>query len=361
MHDASLLPPWYHAARAGLWSARLVAFVWIWSAGALPALSADASARPPELLFIGNSHTYANDLPDLVRRIALSKKTIISVDMSANPGWQLSNHARDAGTRNKILSKKWDFVILQEGGSNAPASVAQAEKISYPFARILTELVRKNSPTTQVVLYMIHGYQRNYAWMQERVKINNMNMGKLLRCAVSPCGLAWGEMMKKSKTLSYYAPDGYHPSAIGSYISACVMYATLFHQSTIGAFAPSEIDAATARQIQATADRIVLDEASPWNVERARIGIPTVVGPAKEPLRNHGNGAVFNAKAALAFAAANEALGLDASSIMAGDALRFPPNDCCATALPVACLESISLHLLPGIPSREPRRHRPSR
>jgi hypothetical protein len=44
---------------------------------------------------------------------------------------------------------------------------------------------------------------------------------------VAPVGLAWKLARERIPGVSLYATDGSHPSRIGSYLAACVIYSTL--------------------------------------------------------------------------------------------------------------------------------------
>lgn len=66
------------------------------------------------ILFIGNSHTYFNDMPLMVKRRADGGGFNCRVTMLAHPNWYLSQHAEEPDVRFNILYGKYDYVILQE-------------------------------------------------------------------------------------------------------------------------------------------------------------------------------------------------------------------------------------------------------
>src|SRR5439155_809015 len=69
---------------------------------------------PRRALFIGNSYTYQNDLPTLVR--ALGEATpggALAVEMLAQGGATLGTHWLTPGTRERIAQGGFDFVVLQ--------------------------------------------------------------------------------------------------------------------------------------------------------------------------------------------------------------------------------------------------------
>ena len=66
------------------------------------------------ILFIGNSHTYFNDMPLMVKRRADNAGFSCRVTMLAHPGWYLSRHAEEPDVRFNILYGKYDYVVMQE-------------------------------------------------------------------------------------------------------------------------------------------------------------------------------------------------------------------------------------------------------
>ena len=66
------------------------------------------------ILFIGNSHTYYNDMPFLVCQCAEEAGFDCRVAMLAHGGWHLAQHAEEQEVRFNILYGRYDYVILQE-------------------------------------------------------------------------------------------------------------------------------------------------------------------------------------------------------------------------------------------------------
>ena len=71
-------------------------------------------AQQTSVLFIGNSYTYVNDLPNTLRQLALSLGDTMTVASSAPGGYTLFQHSTYAPSLAAIESQQWDFVVLQE-------------------------------------------------------------------------------------------------------------------------------------------------------------------------------------------------------------------------------------------------------
>ncbi len=52
---------------------------------------------------------------------------------------------------------------------------------------------------------------------------------------LAPVGLAWQRVRRERPGLELYVEDGHHPGPTGTYLAACVFYASLFRQPCLGA------------------------------------------------------------------------------------------------------------------------------
>lgn len=66
------------------------------------------------ILFIGNSHTYFNDMPEMVAERFRKTKYDCEVTMIAHGGWFLEQHVNEPDVRFNILYGHYDYVVLQE-------------------------------------------------------------------------------------------------------------------------------------------------------------------------------------------------------------------------------------------------------
>ncbi|MBU7018727.1 MAG: hypothetical protein HXS44_14550 [Theionarchaea archaeon] len=218
-------------------------------------------ARTIRVLFVGNSLTFFNDMPELFAELARSGGYDVEVDMSAQGGWTLSDHASSSLTLDKI-DENWDFVILQEQ-SVIPCILEERNEYMYPAVRNLYEKVHEKGGT--VILFMTWGRRdglpdagyENFDDMQQQLYTGYMDIADELGVMVAPVGIAWQNSIKKDPHLNLWGVDGIHPSVEGSYLSACVFYATIFGQSPEG-LDNSGLSEEMAKFLQAIAAETVL-------------------------------------------------------------------------------------------------------
>ncbi len=218
---------------------------------------------PTRVLFIGNSLTFYNDLPEMFADLARSGGYEVEVDMSAQGGWTLSDHAVSTLTLDKI-DQGWDFVVLQEQ-SVIPSLAEERSEQMYPAVRFLYEKVSEKDLT--LILFMTWGHRYGYPGagfdnfdeMQEQLRSGYTDIAAELGVMVAPVGIAWQNGITINPQLNLWHMDGIHPSREGSYLSACVFYALIFQKSPEGLTYTAELSEETAQVLQALAAETVLE------------------------------------------------------------------------------------------------------
>ena len=86
--------------------------------------------------------------------------------------------------------------------------------------------------------YMTHAYlpidERYEPNLIEKIKATYYQAAKLSNSKVMPVGIAYELAYKKDPKIKLHHPDGTHPSMLGTYLGACVVFATLTDSSPVG-------------------------------------------------------------------------------------------------------------------------------
>jgi hypothetical protein len=172
------------------------------------------------ILFIGNSFTYSNDLPRMIQGLANSRGRKIEVEMQAPGGCTLEKHWQDGKAAELIKSKQWDYVVLQEH-SDGPINNLKGMK---EFAGKFDELIKKQGAKT--VLFMTWARQ-DKAPTQRKITTGYEETAKELGATLVPVGLAWQKATSGNKSLTLHSADKHHPNEQGSYLAACVFFSML--------------------------------------------------------------------------------------------------------------------------------------
>jgi len=241
------------------------------------------SQQTKEVLFVGNSYTFYNDLPNMVKQIALSFGDTLNYDQNTPGGATLQMHSTNTQTLSKISQQQWDNVIIQCQSQEPSFSPSQVSNDVFPYAQILIDSIESNNICTEPIFFMTwgrkYGDQQNcqfyppictYVGMQQRLRESYLDMTFNHNATCSPVGMSWKESIAQDSALNLYSSDNSHPSIYGSYLAACTFYATIFKNSPIGStYMPIGISHATAVSLQTIASNTVLDSLSTWNIFNA--------------------------------------------------------------------------------------------
>lgn len=233
--------------------------------------AACSGGETTEVLFIGNSYTFGNNLPDVFSELSASGGHEVTVGMVAPGGWWLADHADSPETAARITSDNWDYVFLQEQ-SIVPS--VQAERVGKmkPAVVDLVGQIKEHGATP--VLYMTWARQGgfpdvgfdSYQPMQDAITAAYLGIGQDLLIPIAPVGVAWNRVLIDHPEIPLYMSDGSHPTPHGSYLAACVFYATVFGESPVGLEYDGGLGAELAGNLQQVAADAVLADPTHWNV-----------------------------------------------------------------------------------------------
>jgi Domain of unknown function (DUF4886) len=194
------------------------------------------------VLFVGNSFTYFNDMPGLVKLLAEAAheaKPFVSAQETPG-GYTLKRHWEDGKVAQVLQSSRWDYVVLQEQSQFLSFAQWQRFQEVHPYARQLNNLAWQNK--AKLVLFMTWGYEKgdlenrtsdSFSDMQNRLTEGNMELAKDLSATVAPVGIAWRLALSRNPQLRLWGEDGRHPNLKGSYLSACVFYKLFYQKSPV--------------------------------------------------------------------------------------------------------------------------------
>ena len=239
--------------------------------------SLKTSATTRKVLFIGNSFIFTNNMPDMMQQLATAMGDTLIYDQNTIGGYTLQQHSTDATTISKIFSQHWDIVVIQEQSQKPAFAPSQVTTDVYPYAHVLDSMVHKNFACSQTMFLMTWGYMNGdasncasyppictYTGMQIRLRESYIQMSIDNAATVAPVGVAWKTVRDSFPALNLYSPDLMHPGVPGSYLEACVMYASVFHKNPLGCIYKAGIADTDAVRLQRIGGRIVFDSMSYW-------------------------------------------------------------------------------------------------
>lgn len=245
-----------------------------------------------KVLFIGNSYTFVNNLPQMIKDLALPLGDTLVFDQSVFGGYFFQSHCNNPQTWSKIKSQQWDAVVLQAQSQEPSWDLWQVMQDTYPFAKQLTDSVKAHNACTEVIFYMTWGRQNGdasncanvpavctYTGMQARLRESYMLFKTDFKTAVAPVGVAWKKVRQNLPLINLYDPDQSHPSVAGSYLAACVFYSNIFQKTAVGSSYLATLSATVASQLQTYGSTTVLDSLNLWGVGSSKPKVDFTFAP----------------------------------------------------------------------------------
>ena len=201
----------------------------------IPDLGASISTADKRIFFIGNSHTFVNEVPRLAAQIAKCFGQNIWFETALVGGRRLKEHALSPYVQGQLREKKWDYVIIQPA-STEPIFDQEEFKLSY---RTIEEQARKNG--AQAILYCPWGrdehsdpehlyQQKSWAgidFYDMTDKVDRSCRNALNRATLAPVGAIWSSVLRTHRGIRLHSQDGNHAAISGSFLAALVLYHAL--------------------------------------------------------------------------------------------------------------------------------------
>jgi hypothetical protein len=242
----------------------------------------NASAQDTlKVLFLGNSYTFYNNLPQLVVNLSASAGKTVIVDSNTPGGFPLSGHSTDATSLNKIRQGVWDYVILQEQ-SQIPTIDFYRYNDMYPAIQRLKDTIERYNPCGKIINYMTWGRRfggqqcdpsntycspnfANFNEMQDSLTSAYIGISDIINAQCAPVGEAWRRILNDT-SIVLHSGDNSHPLLEGSYVAACVLYSSLWKSSSLGLTYNAGLSTALATYFQKAADSTLFNNNLNWNL-----------------------------------------------------------------------------------------------
>lgn len=176
------------------------------------------------ILFVGNSLTFANDLPGLVKQQAKEQGIDVHTQMIARPNYALVDHLADGLVQQEIKAHHYDFVVIQQG----PSSQEEGRQMLLEAGKELAEICRTHQAS---LAYLMAWPSRTNAHSFEGVIRNYTEAAMFHQAILCPVGKVWKDYIDSTGVWDYYGPDEFHPSLKGSQVAAKVIVEALFTQN----------------------------------------------------------------------------------------------------------------------------------
>ena len=225
-----------------------------------------------KVLFVGNSYTMYNDVPQSVTALAKSVQADVVNTMTAQGGASWRVHVEELGTPKVLEQQRPDRVVLQNKSTEA---LLERDDF-HTFGGVLID--KAKSVGADVLLYQTWAWHPNneaykhrwskkspQAWLSEVVD-QYAKLGDAHKISIAPVGEAWANCMRAHPELRLHDEDDHHAAPNGSYLAACVLAAKLLNNDANQFdWCPPTIEAETSLQLRQIAASTLLNDAA-WRL-----------------------------------------------------------------------------------------------
>jgi hypothetical protein len=223
---------------------------------------------PLRVLFLGNSYTYVNDLPSVVRALgAATPGAAVVVDSVTLGGARLMELWETTDARRRIARGGWNVVVLQ-GQSLEAAGTAE---YFYKYGRLFAGAVAAAGARTAWYATWARqvGYTSDYTtptFMTRAIENAYRTAADESGGILARVGSAWQLALAELPAVALYADDGSHPTKAATLLTACVMLEAITGRAPVVPDpTPFGIDRTAAKALCALAKRV----AKPCGCRRA--------------------------------------------------------------------------------------------
>lgn len=249
------------------------------------------------MLFLGNSYTFMGALDESVAAVFAAAGEEVAAERLAEPGWTFTQHVEaietDGSAWQVAFEEPRTWVFLQEQSQIPGFPEGQADLVASRGAAVTLDGYAAGTGA-QTMFVMTWGRRAgddqnpdtypDFATMQAALSAGYLDY--VARASedgsaawVAPAGLAWARVHEDvvasgvdpldptSAFYGLYVEDGSHPSPRGTYLTACVIYASVTGRSPVGLEAPAIVP--DAAYLQGVAAAVVLEGEGieyPWQV-----------------------------------------------------------------------------------------------
>ncbi|HRY31870.1 MAG TPA: PKD domain-containing protein [Bacteroidales bacterium] len=238
-----------------------------------------AQGGAKNVLFLGNSYTYANDLPQITVNLAQAAGDTLMVESNTPGGYTFQLHSTNATSLSMIQQGNWDFVVLQEQSQLPSFPPNQVQTQCFPFAALLDSMVSQYNSCGETMFFMTWGRKNGdaqncpnwppvctYAGMDSLLRLRYQMMANDNQAVVSPVGAVWRYIRHHYPSIELYSSDESHPSEAGSYAAACAFYTAIFRKDPSAIPFDYTLTPPDAGAIRLAAKLVVYDSLWYWNI-----------------------------------------------------------------------------------------------
>lgn len=170
------------------------------------------------VLFVGNSHTFVNNIPYLVKTLATKNEKPLEFTHLGNGGASLSEHAQSDQLHINLKFGDYDCIFIQEHTHPFP----EVQEFAASAGKII-DMEKSVEP----FLYLTWA-EKERPEDQRHLTKAFLDVAKEKSAEICFAGEAFWDMINTYPQVELFASDGKHTNPNGAFLVAIMMYKTLF-------------------------------------------------------------------------------------------------------------------------------------
>jgi hypothetical protein len=183
------------------------------------------TARSTRLLFLGNSITYAGNLPAVFKAVCDNSSKACSTEMIVEGGATLTQRVGDHSLSKAVETHRFDYLILQERGGDYIALPGEVD--NKRLAEKAAEALVRDARRSKLKPILLGTYQ-GYPQPSNQLVAAEVELGGRLGVPVVPVSARFICGRRDRPSLRWLDADGMHPGPDLTLLMAVLLYRELF-------------------------------------------------------------------------------------------------------------------------------------
>lgn len=189
-------------------------------------LTVYSPGKAQKILFLGNSLTCANNLPQILEYLAKDFDEPVQTTVLCFPNYALEDHWND-GKFQKIMSEEsFNYVIVQQGPSSQPPG----KQMLVDYGAKIKSICKEKGAS---LAYFMVWPSKQYYFTFDRVIANHKYAAKTNESILFPVGIIWKKYEENKNKENLYSYDNFHPSTAGSFLAALTIFHGLYPERNL--------------------------------------------------------------------------------------------------------------------------------
>ena len=169
----------------------------------------------------------------MLEAIAAANGINLHTKLLAHGGYTLQDHLNDSRLKSILDSISWDYAVLNEQstlGENHLIDGLPRVRESHSFYESVRKLNAKIVKSgTKPIIISLYPRKNSPSRDGKILDYSYMKIAKELKMKIAPVHSTWKAISNKKENWQLYIDDNLHPTPLGSYITASVLYSTMMN------------------------------------------------------------------------------------------------------------------------------------